>query len=159
MRIIRIAFALPGLAALVWGLVLGVQFALHSFRDGRSAIAFFIGGPILHDAVVAPFVGAAGLLISRWVVQYWRTPVRVGAVISGVLTLIAVPGIWRTYAGQRNPGLDDRNYTAGLLVALAVVWVGVVVWGLVRRWRLPKSASAAVNQVIDTQPEVPMPNS
>jgi hypothetical protein len=158
MRTIRIAFALPGLAALAWGLVLAVQFALHSFRDGRSAIAFFIGGPILHDAVVAPFVGVVGLLISKWVGQRWRTPVRVGAAVSGVLTLIAVPAIWRTYAGQRNPGLDDRNYAAGLLVALAVVWVGVVVWGLVRRCRLPKSASAAVSQVIDTQPEVPTPN-
>ncbi len=142
MRTTRIAFALPGLAALVWGLVLAIQFALHSFRDGRSAIAFFIGGPILHDALVAPFVGLVGLLISRLVGQHWRTPVRLGAAVSGVLTLLAVPAIWRTYAGQPNPGLDDRNYAVGLLIALAVVWLVVVAWGLLRqrRHRPPKPA-------------------
>jgi hypothetical protein len=140
MRTSRIAFAVPGLAALVWGLVLAVQFALHSFRDGRSAVAFFIAGPILHDALVAPFVGLVGLVISRLVGQHWRTPVRLGAAVSGVLTLLAVPAIWRTYAGQPNPGLDDRNYTAGLLIALAVVWLAVVAWGLLRqrRHRPPK---------------------
>jgi hypothetical protein len=153
MRTARIAFALPGLAALAWGLVLAVQFALHSFRDGRSAIAFFIGGPILHDAVVAPFVGLVGLLISRLVRQHWRTPVRLGAAISGVLTLIAVPAIWRTYAGQHNPGLDDRNYTAGLLIALAVVWLGVVAWGLLRQRRLPKpTPPATTKQIPPKQP-------
>lgn len=145
MRTTRIAFALPGLAALAWGLVLAVQFALHSFHDGRSAIAFFVGGPILHDAVVAPLVGVIGLLISGLMGQHWRTPVRLGAAISGVLTLVAVPAIWRTYAGQHNPGLDDRDYTAGLLIALAVVWLGVVGWGLLRqrRHQPPKPAPPA----------------
>jgi hypothetical protein len=140
MRTGRLAFALPGLAALAWGLVLAIQFALHSFRDGRSAIAFFIGGPVLHDALVAPFVGLIGLVISRWVGRLWRTPVRLGAAISGVLALLAVPAIWRTYAGQHNPGLDDRNYTAGLLIAVAVVWLLVVAWGVFRqrRHRPPK---------------------
>lgn len=145
MRTARIAFALPGLAALVWGLVLAAQFALHSFRDGRSAIEFFIGGPILHDALVAPFVGLVGLLISRWVGRHWRTPVRLGAAVSGVLALLAIPAIWRTYAGQHNPGLDDRNYTAGLLVALAVVWLAVAAWGTLRqrRHRPPKLVPSA----------------
>jgi hypothetical protein len=144
MRTARIAFALPGLAALAWGLVLATQFALHSLRDGRSALAFFVGGPVLHDALVAPFVGLIGLVISRWVGRHWRTPVRLGAATSGVLALLAVPAIWRTHAGQHNPGLDDRNYPAGLLLALAVVWLAMVGWGLIRqrRHRTPKPTRA-----------------
>ncbi len=133
MRVARIVFALPGLAALVWGLVLTVQFALHSFRDGRSAVVYLIGGPIVHDGLVAPVVGLAGLLIGRWVGPHWRAPVRIGAAISAVLAVIAVPALWRTYAGQPNPGLDDRNYLAGLLIALAVVWLAVGAGGLLRR--------------------------
>lgn len=133
MRTARIALALPGLAALAWGLVLAVQFVLHSFRDGRSAVGFLIGGPVLHDGLVAPVVALVGLLISRWVSPHWRAPVRIGAAASAVLTLIAVPALWRTYAGQHNPGLDDRNYAAGLSIALVVVWVAVGAGGLYRR--------------------------
>lgn len=138
----RIALALPGLAALAWGAVLAIQFALHSWRDGRSAIAYFLGGAILHDAVVAPIVGVIGLLISTRVPVAWRTPIRVGAVISAVLGLLAVPALWRKHAGLPNPGLDDRNYAAGLLIALAVVWVLVVVGGLLRRRHIRADAAA-----------------
>lgn len=129
----RVAIAIPGLAAMVWGIVLALEFVFHSWRDGRSAIAFFLGGAIGHDLIVAPIVGLVGLLISRRVPVAWRTPIRVGASISAVLGLIAVPALWRAYAGPANPGLDDRNYAAGLLIALAVVWAFVLAGGLLRR--------------------------
>jgi len=133
MRVARIAFALPGLAALAYGALLAVRFVTHSFTDGRSALAYLIGGPVLHDALVAPVVGLVGLLICRWVGPHWRAPVRIGVAVSAVLALIAVPGIWRTDAGQHNPGLDDRNYAVGLVIALVVVWVGVGAGGWLRR--------------------------
>jgi hypothetical protein len=50
-----------------------------------------------------------------------------------VLGLIAVPALWRGYAGLHNPGLDDRNYPLGLLLALLVVWLVVVAAALARR--------------------------
>lgn len=129
----RIAIAIPGLAALVWGVVLALRFAFHSWRDGRSAIAYFLGGAIGHDLIVAPIVAVVGWLISTRVPTAWRTPVRVGASISAVLGLIAVPALWRAHAGLPNPGLDDRNYTVGLVVALAVVWAAAVAAGVLRR--------------------------
>jgi hypothetical protein len=135
MRVSRIVLALLGLAGLGYGALLGVRFTLRSFGDGRSAAAFFIGGPVVHDAVVAPLVGVVGLLISRWVGRNWRVPVRVGAAVSGVLVLLAVPALWRAYAGQANPGLDDRNYGLGLGLFLVAVWFVVLVAGLVRTWR------------------------
>jgi hypothetical protein len=162
MRVARLALALPGLAALVWGLVLAVQFALHSFGDGRSAVLFLISGPVLHDGVVAPVVGVVGLVISRRVGLFWRTPVRVGVAISGVLTLLAVPALWRTYAGQANPGLDDRNYGLGLLIALAVVWLGVLAGGLIRRHRntprpvKPPKPAKVITPVEATEPAEPV---
>jgi hypothetical protein len=135
----RIAIAIPGLAALVWGVILALRFAFHSWRDGRSAIAYFLGGAIGHDLIIAPIVGVVGLLISTRVPVAWRTPLRVGASISAVLGLIAIPALWRAHAGQANPGLDDRNYAVGLLVALAVVWVLTLAGGLVRRHRIHSS--------------------
>ena len=133
MRAVRIIMALAGLAALGYGASLFWQFAQHNWVGLRSAAEFLAGGPILHDAILAPFVGALGLVIGRKLPKPWRTPVRVGAAVSGVLGLISVPALWRANAGLPNPGLDDRDYPLGLLVALAVIWLSVLVIGLLNR--------------------------
>jgi hypothetical protein len=129
----RIVFAVLGLAALVWGAILVVQFAVQSWPDTRSAAAFLIAGPVVHDAVVAPVVGVVGLVIARRLGPAWRTPVRIGAALSAVLALLAVPALWRAYAGPPNPGLEDRNYGLGLVISLAIVWVIVLACGFVSR--------------------------
>ncbi|MCX2734016.1 hypothetical protein OOZ19_27555 [Saccharopolyspora sp. NFXS83] len=51
--------------------------------------------------------------------------------LSAVLALLAVPFLWRACAPNQNPGLLDRNYPAGLLTALAVVWAGVLIGALI----------------------------
>ncbi len=132
----RLALALPGLVALAWGALLAVRFAVHSWRNGQAALLFFLGGAIGHDLIIAPAVGVVGLLISNRVPVAWRTPIRVGSAVSGVLGLIAIPALWRTYAGLPNPGLDDRPYGLGLLLALATVWLLTLAGGLIRRHRI-----------------------
>jgi hypothetical protein len=128
----RIALAVPGLAALAWGFFLVSR--LSSWRDGRAALGYFLGGAVGNDLVAAPIIGAVGLLISTRVPVAWRTPIRIGAAISAVFGLIAIPALWRAHAGLPNPGLDDRNYSAGLLIALAVVWTLALTSGLIRSW-------------------------
>lgn len=132
----RVALALPGLAALVWGATLAVRFAVHSWHNGQAALLFFLGGAIGHDLLVAPIIGTAGLLISRHLPVAWRTPIRVGSAVSAVLGLIAIPALWRTYAGLPNPGLDDRPNPLGLLITLAAVWLLTLAGGLIRRHRI-----------------------
>lgn len=133
MRTLRILMALAGLGALGYGAYLCWGFAQHNLVGVRATVEYLVGGPIVHDAVVAPFVGVIGLFIGRRLAKPWRTPVRVGSALSGVLGLISVPAIWRANAGLPNPGLDDRNYPLGLLVALAVIWLSVLVIGLLNR--------------------------
>ncbi|ALG06448.1 hypothetical protein [Kibdelosporangium phytohabitans] len=84
--------------------------------------AWFLAGPVLHDLVLAPVVGLLGLVL--------KGPVKTGAVVSGILVLIAVPLLWQPQVPV-NPGLHDRNYWLGLAVSLGVVWSFVlasVVW-------------------------------
>jgi hypothetical protein len=138
-RASRAVLALAGLAALAWGAVLAVQVAAASARNGISAVAWVIGPPVVHDAVIAPVVGVVGLLLARTLPGPWRVPVTAAAAVSGVLALIAVPSLWRTFGGSVNPGLHDRNYAAGLLLWLGVLWVVALVAGIVRTWRAKRT--------------------
>ncbi|KAA9154588.1 hypothetical protein FPZ12_031685 [Amycolatopsis acidicola] len=129
MRFGRILLVLPGLAALAWGIVLLSQLA---FRQQLVTGGWLLGGPIVHDLLIAPFVG---LLVSHVVSVRWRVPLLTGLAVSGVLVLLAVPLLWRTFGTPPSPGLHDGHPLVGLLVALAVVWVLVLGAGLVRRVR------------------------
>lgn len=128
---LRTVLAVAGLAALGWGAVLTWDFA--GARNAWQAALWLVGGPVAHDALVAPLVGLAGLALVRFVPVPWRVPVAVGAVLSGVLALLSVPLLWHPFGVATNPGLHDANYVLRLSVALGVVWLGVVVAGLVRR--------------------------
>jgi hypothetical protein len=62
--------------------------------------------------------------------------VRIGATLSAMLVLLAVPALWRTNAGPPNPGLDDPKYGLGLLIALAAVWLSLLAFaGAARVYR------------------------
>lgn len=131
----RTLLALTGLALLAYGAVLAWEFGTSRTLNAVQGIAWFVGGPVVHDGLIAPLVGVVGLLLTRFVAPSWRAPVVVGVVLSAVLTLLAIPLLWRPFHVATNPGLHDRDYGVGLLIALGVVWVGVAVAGLAQqRW-------------------------
>lgn len=135
---LRWTFALAGIAALGWGAWLAWEFAARA--DSIQAALWLVGGPVVHDALVAPVVGVAGLVLARFVPVVWRAPVAVGAVLSAVLGLLALPVLWRPYFVATNPGLHDANYVLGLSIALGVVWVGVTLGGAIRHIRKTDAA-------------------
>ncbi len=140
---LRIAFAVVGLVLLAYGGLLAWDFATASTRNAVQGIAWFVGGPVLHDAVAAPVVGVLGVLLTRYVPVAWRAPIGVGAVLSGVLTLLAIPLLWRPFGVATNPGLHDRDYGLGFAIALGVVWVSVVAAGLYRARRRSRVMNTA----------------
>ncbi|WHT16948.1 hypothetical protein N8J89_27940 [Crossiella sp. CA-258035] len=131
-----------GAGLLGWGGFLLLPLLFDSFENTVSLGGWLIGGPVLHDAVVAPVVGLLGLVISQRVGRAWRTPVVTGLVVSAVLTALSVPWLWRSFAPYVNPGLHDRNVLLGLVIALAVVWLAVLAAGLVNRRRLSATPPA-----------------
>jgi hypothetical protein len=126
----RILLAATGLALLAYGAVLTWEFGTSRTVNAVQGIAWFVGGPLVHDGLIAPAVGLVGLLLTRIVTPPWRTPVTVGLVLTAVLALLAVPLLWRPFGVVTNPGLHDRNYGAGLAITLGVVWLAVAVTGL-----------------------------
>jgi hypothetical protein len=131
----RITFFVLGLAALAWGGYLALDFATSSLHDGVQAAVIFVAGPVVHDALVAPLVGVTGLVLATKLPAPWRVPVVVGAVLTAILALLAVPLIWHPFGVATNPGLHDGHYLLGLGIYLAVVWAGVAAAGLVRTHR------------------------
>ncbi len=127
---LRWSFAVAGAAALAWGAWLAWEFA--GRPKAIQAALWFVGGPVVHDGLVAPAVGVAGLVLARVLPGAWRVPVAVGAVLSGVLALVAIPLLWRPFGVAANAGLHDNDYVLGLSIALGVVWLGVAVAGGIR---------------------------
>lgn len=130
---LRGLLAAAGVAALAWGVWLAWDFA--GAHDAIQVVFWLAGGPVVHDGVVAPVVGVVGLAVVRFVPPVWRAPVAVGAVLSGVLALLAVPLLWHPFGVATNPGLHDGDYAVRLSITLGVVWLGVAVAGIVRARR------------------------
>lgn len=126
MKTARIVLALPGLAALAYGVVLFLGYAAPAWPDSFTTLLWIGGGPIINDAVFAPVAGVIGLLLARVLPRPWRGPVQVGAVLTVVLVFVAFPLLWRAYGVPSKPGLHDGNTWLGLVVTLEVVWTAVL---------------------------------
>ncbi|MFE3173636.1 hypothetical protein ACFXPA_09860 [Amycolatopsis sp. NPDC059090] len=132
MKTARIVLALPGLAALAYGIVLFLDYAAPAWPDSFTTLLWIGGGPIVNDAVFAPIAGLVGLLLARNLPKPWRGPVQVGAALTAVLGFVAFPLLWRAYGVPPKPGLHDGNTWLGLVATLAVVWGAVLVAAIVR---------------------------
>lgn len=115
-------------------------------RDLLDAALWLAGGVVVHDFVLAPLVVLAAVAGRRGLPEVWRTPVVVGAIVLGSVTLVAVPVLGRFGARADNPTLLDRPYGAGWLALVALVLLAVVGHVLVRRargTRNPRSGDGA----------------
>ncbi|MET8847748.1 hypothetical protein [Amycolatopsis sp. NPDC004625] len=142
MKTARVLFALPGLAALAWGVVLFAEYALPLRPDVFGTVGWIVGGPILNDAVVAPLTAILGLALARLLPPRWKTPVVTGTVTTGVLAILAFPLLWRPYGTPPMPGLHDGNPALGLTLTLAAVWLAVTLTALTRRAVPPPTRDA-----------------
>ncbi|MEV4240622.1 MULTISPECIES: hypothetical protein [unclassified Nocardia] len=95
--------------------------------DLTSAVIWFAGGILLHDAVFAPICAAIGLTARHLLPRTWWAVTACGAICSVALVLIALPVLDRRNAMPSNPTVLDRNYTLGLVAALILVWLLVFI--------------------------------
>jgi hypothetical protein len=125
----RWLFLLPGLAAVAYGahglLTAGRRVPLGSW------LTWFIGSALLNDLVIAPVWIGLGWLSARLLPRAARPAVVVGAAVSGVLTLVALPFVLGRGADPANPSFLPRDYGQTLLVLVAVVWAVTIVWAVV----------------------------
>ena len=133
MKIARALLALPGLAALAWGVVLFAGYALPLRPDVFGTVGWIVGGPILNDGVVAPSTAVLGVVLARLLPRPWKVPVVAATVITGVLVILAFPLLWRPYGTPPMPGLHDGHPALGLALTVATVWLVAILTALAHR--------------------------
>ncbi len=88
-----------------------------------SALTWFAGGVIIHDALLVPLTLLVGVALLRVVPGGYRGLVQGALVMSALLTVALLPlmsGRGRTPA---NPSQQPLPYTRNLLLVLLAVWL------------------------------------
>lgn len=132
---LQVLLLLAGSGTIVFG---GVQM-LHLLLDRTAPVlgvgAWWLGGPLIVDLLVVPIVVITGVAISRFIPVGWRRDVAAASALSLLVSLVALPFL--TGLGRRpdNPSLLDRNYWAGYLTLLVLIWGVPLVLRLLRLLR------------------------
>jgi hypothetical protein len=119
---IRVLLGMAGL----WCAYYGISMILpYRPADLLSVVIWFVGGIVLHDFVFAPLCVIVGLGARRLVPRVWWAPLAYGTACTVVLVALAVP-VLVPHNTFGNSTVVDRNYPLGLGIALAVVWIMVL---------------------------------
>jgi hypothetical protein len=86
-----------------------------------GVVVFLAAALVLHDAVLLPLTIGVGALLGRLPAPV-RTPVRVAAVISLAVTIVALPLVLGYGRPADNPSVLPLPYGRGLLLVLAAIW-------------------------------------
>jgi hypothetical protein len=136
----------------IGGAIVGLAFAavgvtslLQASHDSHPvATATWVAGlAVAHDLLLVPVVLVVGACVARWS----RTPIRgwlgAGLLISGTVSLVAWPLVWGYGRSAGNPSILPRNYGAGLVIVLLLVWAAILVLGLLACRRRPIDPNGA----------------
>lgn len=142
----RWAFYAVGAAMMGWGLYGLLTTASTKPLNWAS---FFVGGVVAHDLVFLPLLALVVVLALHRVPARYRSYVQAGVLISGLLTLVTLPMVLSP-GRPDDPSTLPLPYARNLFVAVAVVWVAVLVTAAVgRRNRLGNRARGQPRAVIE----------
>lgn len=117
-----------GWAAIGWGLI-GL-FENSSRTNPSQWVRWFVGSLVVHDLILAPAVIGVGVLLARWVPVRHRGPVQGALIITGILVLVFFPFVRGYGLRDDNPSALPNDYGMGLIIVIALTWLGagVVLW-------------------------------
>ena len=119
----------------------------HARATHPLAFAAYILGPVIvHDFVLVPVVLAFGVVVGRRLPPSVRGSFVAALIVSGVLVLASYPALRGFGRLPDNPSLLPRNYSAGLIGALLLVWA-VTVLGIVVKLRKRRAEAIAGRDV------------
>jgi len=127
--------ALIGGGIMAFG-VMGLLEAAPATRPAEVGLAL-LGLDLLHDAVIAPLVCVAGIVLARLLPPALRPPVRAGLFASALVILVGWAPL-RGYGRDQVPDnltVDPLDYGTAVITVLGVVWVATAIWAGIVWWR------------------------
>lgn len=116
---IRVLLGAAGLFLLGWGGYHLLQD--HAATHPTEVAVWLVIALAVHDGVIAWVVVVVGWLVSRFVPDRARAYVQGGLICAALITLIALPLIYRRGRAARGLTLLTQNYPAHLAVLLGMV--------------------------------------
>ncbi|WP_433217912.1 hypothetical protein ACQP00_11025 [Dactylosporangium sp. CS-047395] len=114
-----------GLALLGYGVYGWLDAPTHELA-GR--LVFAAVALVAHDFVVVPLVLATAALVTRFVPEIARGPVRAGLAVAAALTVVALPFVIGAGRIADNPSAFPQHYGRGLAVLLAATALVTAAW-------------------------------
>ncbi len=137
MRQGRIGCAVLGAAGLGYGVIrLLVEIPFGSLV---LLAVWLVAAVVVHDGVIAPGMVGLGWVLRRWVPDRDRRYLQVWLIISGLITVIAVPMIHLQGSFPAQKALLDQDYRVNLAVLIGAAAVAIAAVRLGRRTRSPES--------------------
>lgn len=123
-----IGFAVVGIMNSVW------------LRDRPAKVAtWVIGGLVVHDALLAPVVTIAALLLGRLLPRWLRGPISAALVLSGLVLVFSYPLLRGFGRRDANPSILPLDYGRNVAIVLALVWLTALAFVGVRLVRRSRS--------------------
>lgn len=125
MKTWRIVLAVAGLGLLLFGafrLITEVP-----FRNLVFVALWLVAALVIHDGILSPLVVSVGWLLRRHVPDRARRFLQVALIISGLVTVIAVPMIFLRGSQPAVKAILLRNYGANLTLIIGLVAVASLV--------------------------------
>jgi hypothetical protein len=105
------------------------------FTNNPLAVLIFLAGVLIgHDFVLMPAVIGVGALIGRFVPAGNRAVVRVAALCSLAVTVVALPLVLGYGRTPDNPSALPGDYGWGLVIVLGAIWLGTALLVITRLW-------------------------
>ncbi len=89
--------------------------------DLELLAVWLIAAVVLHDGIISPIVAGLGWATARYVPRRARRFLQPTLVVGGLVTVIALPMIYRQGTLPSQKGILRQNYTANLTIALGIL--------------------------------------
>lgn len=139
MKAWRLILSVAGVLLLAFGIFrLGTEIPLRSLV---FLAVWLVAALIIHDGVLSPAVVGVGWLLRRFVPDRGRRYLQVALIISGLVTVVAIPMIYLRGSQPAVKALLLQDYGANVTLLLGIIAVGSLALYAVRvaRDRAPAS--------------------
>ena len=100
-----------------------------------GVVLFLAAVLVAHDAVLLPVTIAAGAFLGRFAPSWARPNVRVAAIVSLAVGVVALPLVLGYGRAADSPSVLPLDYGRGLLLILVLTWAAVLVPAVLTRYR------------------------